>query len=290
MTQILCGANRIQPFQGSWARVHGPELPDPRDLLFTEGKIAGFRPILPDGSISWLDLVTYRVQRYSSCVGWDLAQKCELASLIAFSLSPEFAPKPIDFPSPLFNYTRARLLGEKDLPRKDGDPLLVDWGSGCRWAMKAVRDTGLVTEAAWPESPETINRVPSADLFENGVVCTVEAFYRIPDGKTCLERRLPSPSAQIHDAMQRGYPPGGCMIVDEKYAGIGKATYGLPGGKILGGHCQTVVAHDVPGKRFGVLSTWGRDVGDEGIFWVSEDFVNHEWYDIWVVQSAPGEI
>jgi hypothetical protein len=294
VTTFLFGANRIEPRFGSIARVHGPELLDTRDKLFATSPLMGAPLVTTTSSMSFLEHVTYRVQKYASCVGWDLSQKIELWSLLTWASQVRdetgkiLVESPIGFPSPLYNYTRARLLGEKDLPRKDGDPLLTDWGSGCRFAMKAVSETGLVLEGAWPESPETINRVPPADLFEDGAVATVDAYYRIPDGRVCKELGLPPPSVQIRDAMRRGYPPGCCMIVDQRYTEIGKATYDAPGGEIGGGHCQTIVVSDDERKALGLLSTWGRDVGDAGIFWVSDDYADKYFNDMWVVKSAPG--
>jgi C1A family cysteine protease len=77
------------------------------------------------------------------------------------------------------------------------------------------------------------------------------------------------------------------MIADERFVEIGSATYSAPGGAKLGGHCQTIAAYDAPGDRFGVISTWGRQYGENGIFWVSSSYMDQYAYDMWIVDQGP---
>ena len=134
---------------------------DNADWLFHEGKLAGFRPILPEGTIDWRPIHRFGVQAFNSCVAWDLCQKVYLCSQL-------HDPTPIPFPSPLFVYQRTVRTMNKGKP-------FVDNGSSCRIAMKVSRDTGFVPDSAWPEDPARLFEVPPGDLYQDGSLCTLEA-------------------------------------------------------------------------------------------------------------------
>lgn len=291
---MLTGANRVALVGGERVRLHLPEEHDDRDRLFHTGAMATL-PHHPgvkvdaEGNWSFLEHVTFRVQAYSSCVGWDLAQQVELADKIDASVTGR---APLPFTAPLFNYDGSRLLGEKNLVRKPGEGLLQDWGCSCRYARMSARDNGMVREDAWSEQEHDANEIPPADIFQRAGVARLKDFYRIPDGPTAKSIGAPPPTEQIDAAALRGHPPGGCMIVDEKYGEIGRELYSSPGGKVQGGHAQTLVAKQrIRGRvAYGALSTWGTDVGDGGIFWIDAEFINRFWYDIWATRAVPKEI
>ncbi len=275
MTEIRCGWDfATRDPDGKLFTVTGFEPSDVRDYAFADSQILNaFKPIVGAGSISWIDHIDkVRTQQAATCIGYLVATTTFLAASIA--------GHPIAFPSPLYIYTRARLLG--DPPKMPNEPLLTDWGCGARFAMKAIRDTGLVAEDRWPEIPENINAIPPADVWQEGECATVQSFYLIESDENA--------SPQIVEALRRGYCPGVCMTVDEKYVDLGEGTYDSPGGKVLGGHGQVIVAWDEPGRRFGLLNSWGPDVGDGGIFWVTERFMNTSTNGKWVVQHAPAEV
>lgn len=291
---MLTGANRVAIVGGTRVRLHLPEEHDSRDRLFHDGPLAGLAlhdgvGVDAEGNWSLLEHVTFRVQAYSSCVGWDLAQQVEICDKVD---AAKTGRKPLPFTSPLFNYDGARLLGEKNLTRKPGDPLLQDWGCSCRYARMSARDNGMVREDAWSEQEHGADEIPPADIFQRAGVARLKDFYRIPDGPTAKQIGAPLPTEQIDAAALRGFPPGGCMIVDEKYGDIGHEIYSSPGGKVMGGHAQTIVAKQrIRGRvAYGALSTWGTDVGDNGIFWIDAEFINRHWYDIWVTRHVPEEI
>lgn len=251
---------------------------DDADWLFHEGKIAGFKPIFPDGSIDWSPLHRFGVQAFQSCVAWDLCQKVYLTSML-------HDPTPIVFPSPLYTYQRTVRVGREDRS-------FVDEGSSCRLAMKVSRDTGFVPDTDWPEDPERLFEVPPAHLYQDGVLATLEAFYRIPDGPMTLARGMPKPSVQIDASMRRGYPVGCVLEVNQAFAELGKKTWTGPiiDGTPAGYHAQTIIARDKPGRRFGLASTWGAELGDDGIFWISDDALDEYAAEFWVVQHAPGDL
>lgn len=255
--------------------------PDPRDWLFHEGQLAGARPVLGDGSIDWRDLWTPRVQCANDCVGFTTAQNMELRSKLT-------DPTPIPFPSPLYLYQRGVRLGRPDRSFSDD-------GSQFRWVLKAARDSGIVAESDWPELAENIYRVPPAHLFLAGSVATCEGFCRIPDGAECKRRGLPLPSAQIHEAMRRKNPVASVMLVNRQYAEMGAKTWTGPiaddGADAWEGyHAQSIIVSDRVGRRFGLGSSWGADLGDGGIFWVSDDALNEHLAEFWIVQSIPGDL
>ena len=272
---IKLGANRVvRKDDGAIEIRHECETPDDRDYRFEDSKIfTCFRPVVASDSVDWLVHVEdmgFRVQIANDCVAYDLAQKAWLCAAIQ-------GHRLKVFPSVLAPYAQARLLG--DPPKRPGEPILTDWGSGCRFAMQASGEVGLVDEARWPELAENVNVVPPADVYHQGACATVEGYYRIADGE--------SASSKLFEALRRGYAPGFCMVVDQAFADLrGDATY-VPGGKALGGHAQTIAVYDAPRDRFGAISTWGRDHGHNGILWVPASYINRHAYDMWVVQVAP---
>ena len=296
---IRTGANRVALVGGERVRQHLPEAHDDKDRLFHTGALARLAhhpgvEVDADGNWSFLKHVTYRVQAYQSCVGWDLAQKVELCDKVDCETpeAKDAGREPLPFTSPLYNYDGSRLLGEKNIVRKPDEGLLEDWGCSCRYAMMSARDNGMVRETAWSEQEHGANDIPPADIFQRAGVARLKDFYRIPDGPTAKSIGAPLPTEQIDAAALRGFPPGGCMIVDEKYGEIGRELYSSPGGKVQGGHAQTLAAkRRIRGRvAYGAISTWGTDVGDAGIFWIDAEFINRFWYDLWVVRAVPKEI
>lgn len=272
---------------------HGPAPIDPRDRMFAGSPITRAGVLAAPSLAGIIDFAapfwTPRIQRAQDCVGYDLAQDVE----VELKIEARAGLRPADsvfFPSPLLIYTCARLDGERDLARQPGDPLLVDWGSNCRWARRAAKETGLVPEALWEESPERINMVPKGHVWQEGACLSLRAFYRIHNGDEAKRLGEPPPSAQIVAAMMRGKVVGFCMVVDEKYVAIGKATYDSPGGAVIGGHAQSILIADTKSRRVGVASTWGTQFGDDGIFWISFDFIDAYASDMWVTEHGPIEV
>lgn len=271
---LKLGANRVARVEdGACCVIHAPEPHDERDVPFIGSRVMSLRPVVSTEAVDFLVHVEdmgFRVQSSGSCVGYDIAQKVWLAA--ALSGHPLSA-----FPSPLAIYTPARLGG--DPPKKPGEPLLTDWGCQPRVAMGVVHEIGLCAETRWPDTLENVNVVPPADVYHEASVATIEQYARIASGITA--------SGEMLAALRRGHPPGICIIADEAFVETGKHTYTKPGGRILGGHALTVCAWDPIEQRFGTISTWGRQYGDQGIFWISAEYINSRAYDIWVVMSAP---
>lgn len=250
---------------------------DDRDWLYTDGKLAGARPILgPDEPVDFRPFWTQRTQCANDCVAFTTATLIEICSKI-------HDPTPIPFSSPLFLYQRA----VRDQRRGS----FVDDGSQFRFVLKAARES-LVAESDWPEDPKNVFLVPPADLYS---LAGIEAFYRIPDLSECERRGLPAPSQQVGDVMRRGFPVGCVMKVDRSFARMGAHLWTGPLGRDgtetaadpywEGYHAQAVIVSG--GGKKGLGSSWGAGTGDDGIYWLTDEAFDNYCAEFWVAQAAP---
>lgn len=251
--------------------------PDVRDYQFVDSSMLAGASVNRT-SVNLIDLHVFRVQKAASCVAYAFHQGIQLQGEVRFRKG--MGPK-LPLLGPLFGYTGARILSD---PPTEGHPL-QDIGSRARFNLKWMRDRGIVSEAVWPEYPPNVNMVPPFDVFKSGGVTSVDKFYRIEDGTSTTDQLI----AALRLAEQgECAPPMFVMSVGDTYADIGKATYtGPKPGESVSGHGQTILAWDETRRAFGVASSWGQEFGDNGVFWVSEEFMNTQTRDKWVTQIVP---
>lgn len=274
---LLLGCNRVERSEltGHVCLRHKPEMPDARDFRWSQAELlTGTLPTIGSESYDLRDdpaYISQRLrQRFSSCVGHSVRRASMLCAALVQGVT-------ISSVSPLAPYTIARLLG--DPPKKPGEPRLTDWGCGVRYALNGSHELGLPPEELWPETDENVNAVPDAGSFKAGERIRIESFHRIADG--------PSASAEMKAAGRRLRAPIVCMVVDQKFADIGKGVYDGPGGERLGGHAMVCVAYSEALRAFCLDNWWSTDVGDDGYFWISEDVMNARTYDKWVIDAVP---
>lgn len=274
---LLLGCNRVErsDLTGEICVRHEPEPVDTRDFRWSQAEIlTGTMPVVGSESYDLREhprYITARLrQHFSSCVGHSVRRAAMLcAALVQGVMIPSV--------SPLAPYTFARLLG--DPPKKAGEPRLADWGCGPRWAMNGIQELGLAPEELWPETDENINAVPDLASLKAGESARIDSFHRIADGT--------SAAAEMKAAGRRLRAPLVCMVVDQKFADIGKVVYDGPGGEIKGGHAMVCVAYSEALRAFCLDNWWGPDFGDDGYVWISEDVMNARTYDKWVVDAVP---
>lgn len=245
---------------------HVPGPPSDRDWRFDDSPILAYRPVSTKPTLDWRGYDHPMVQLFGSCVG----QSIVAASFLAMAI----AGTPIAFPAPLLPYAGSRILA-----RASRETALGDGGCQARLAMQWCRDKGLVVEERWPETSENVNAVPPEDVWAEGACATLEAYYLIASG--------PGAPDAVRAALARGYCPIFAMVVDAKYEQLGGGVYDGPGGRVLGGHMQTIVGWSDAAQAFIVRNTWGKGYGDDGYFLVSEAFMARFATEIYVIQAAP---
>jgi hypothetical protein len=190
--------------------------------------------------------------------------------------------QPIAEPSQAFLYAMARQFANPRHP-------LLDLGSSLRDMFMASAPTpeggagwGLIPDLLWPEDERTTNVVPPDDCWRMGEYATFQG-YALPDGSASGDA--------IENCLRRLLFPTVCFIVDERYAQIGSKVYDVPGGKVLGSHCQVIVGYSPTLDAFRLRNSWGTDdFGDFGYAWVSRRFVNLQTNGKWVVETTPARI
>lgn len=276
---VRCGANRVEYVDGVLTRVHEPERADPADQPWHSSALrAGTEPITGADSWDWTPNVTHRlIQQAESCVGH--------ATRASIMLNATIIGKQSDVPSvsALMPYTGSRLYDAKGVPRGPTDPILLDWGCTVRYSIKASRDMGVVREEIWPEDADKINVVPDLNAFERAEGVQVKGFNR-------LSQQTDVTLPELKEAGKRGLCPIACMVVDDKFRNIGKEVLTGNGGAVLGGHAMVVIGYSAILKAFKMLNWWGPDLGDDGYWWIAEEFAQRVFYDIWAVELLTTEI
>lgn len=253
---------------------HRRDEPDDRDIPFRDSEIVAGVNLGGDGDID--------KRNYLGEVRNQLANNCCAHGASASAAATALASgHPIMSPSRNFLYAVARLLGE---PPVLGQPRLIDHGCGLRFMFRGMSKEGwgLIPEAYWPETIETVNRVPPDDLFRAGEGATIGAYYRIPDGSGAAD--------QIRAALKLGHFPVFAMTVDDKWAQIERGVWDSPGGKSIGGHAMLFCAYSKQLDAFLVMNSWGLDFGDAGFAWLSARAAERYIFDCWVVQVTPEKI
>jgi C1A family cysteine protease len=176
-------------------------------------------------------------------------------------------------PSRLYIYYFSRLIENN-----------VDIDSGCeiRNVMKAVAKYGACEEYLIPYNIENFRIRPNNFCIQNGKNKIKNFIYLSIDQeliniKNCLFQGYPIllgielyKSSEYNENLKNGVIP----IPDtdnEEY---------------LGGHCVLLVGYDDDNKLFCFLNSWGCNVGDNGYFYISYEYLlsNKLASDFWTIQ------
>jgi hypothetical protein len=76
------------------------------------------------------------------------------------------------------------------------------------------------------------------------------------------------------------------MPVYQAYVDSGSNVYAGEQDVFVGFHGQVIEVYDPNRKAFGVPGTWGRDVGDRGLFWIGEDAMAAMGSEYWVLEAS----
>jgi hypothetical protein len=164
-------------------------------------------------------------------------------------------------PSALFPYYLARMI--------DGGQMRDD-GTRIRSAAKAIRKYGLPNAEYWPFSALRVNRAPNINSIFMANPRKGGEYQSI---KSMGQDRLDD----IRDAISVGYTiVFGTSLAKSFMAKNGPTVIGAPkrSDEIVGRHAMYICGYDAKG-RFEVPNSWGTRWRDNGVFLMTEDYINH---------------
>jgi hypothetical protein len=186
----------------------------------------------------------------------------------------------------------SRLWGYLQARASEGT-IAQDCGANIGDVFAALAGKGIPPESAWPYVPElfAVNPGPTADMpaYDSRGVIGINYHPISSSGDALIE--------DIERACTAGFGVAfGCQVGPTYDDGPPIVTVQPPKeGEETGGHAQTVVGHDRPGRRFLIKGSWGDDYRDPtapaGCTWFAYDYVNDsigQWRDLWIVTALPG--
>jgi C1A family cysteine protease len=236
---------------------HYPVLPDPydhRDWIYALKQIP-LREIVD--LRNWAPPVEEQLH-LGSCTGQAMAGAYELM------INQKYPDKFVNL-SRLFIYYNARLL--EDCVNEDSGAYIKD-------VIQAVKQYGICTELIWPYIIENFAITPTINSYEDAQSRTITKYHRVET------------IAQMLDAINNNYPILFGMKVYESFDDLHYKTTVLPmptkNDDVLGGHSMCLVGYDLPKRLVLARNSFGPDWCMNGYCWISFDYVEQEFVDMWV--------
>lgn len=241
---------------------------DERDYLFSVGK----RTDIPK-SISLVDKMPeiWNQEDIGSCASFSAGR------IISYFYRNAFVP------SCLFLYYNVREL--------EGD-VNKDSGSTLRGVLKSANKTGYCKESLWKYVPRQYKVKPFKSAYEDGA----ERLY----GDKIMYYRINNVD-DIKYALADGYVPIiGVNVTDSFYSDkcmkTGKIP--MPKGRNYGGHALVISGYDTIPKCitgdteivFIIENSWGKNVGINGRFTVTDKVLEEILIDAWAVRIEPDNL
>lgn len=161
---------------------------------------------------------------------------------------------------------------------------------GCyiRGAFTLTSAHGFVREKHWPHDKPFYLKPPPA-LLRLGF--DQRARPGAPASRIDYQRIVAPKGAERIEAFRKVIARGGVIVAGievthgfKSYRGGEEAFAPSPEDPIAGGHAMVIHAYK-PGA-FKIRNSWGRDWGESGDGWMSEDWIG-QWRDPWTVLAAP---
>lgn len=185
------------------------------------------------------------------------------------------------FPSPLFVYSNARLLGE------GAEGLLFDEGCQIRDAMKGLAQWGICHNDDWPLSNSNMTVKPPQRFYDNAKRGLVQRYMRVPQEEHALKSLLAMGKAVVFGF--NVFPEFEGDVVAKK----GLLSKPKAGETLIGGHAVCLVGYRDDMQLFLVRNSYGTDWGLPdalGHFYMPYSYVTDPRLasDFWTVQSFGG--
>ena len=259
--------------------------PDPSDALLDETHPAyAGAPVPPNSdAVDLREIHTWREQRLQDCCSLTLAQQAQdLGTIRGHQLA---------LIGPRFTYEEAITL--RQAPEENRP--LKDTGSNYRYNLVSARDRGLTRDAIWPEPgdaagvavpfgmlpPLHVRQAAKQNLLPGG-------FARVEHGqgqvtKNRLIRTLKLAAAGLLALPSARYP----IYENFQFGGSRYDPYKKMEGRLLGWHMSQFSGYDPDRRAFLLFSTWERQWGDRGVFYVDEDLFLAFSTEYWTFFETP---
>lgn len=174
--------------------------------------------------------------------------------------------------SRLFVYWNARLY------TKDTDKNV---GTYIRNAFDSLSTLGVCQETTWKYDMQNIFAQPPLNAYKEGDDNKIESYYRIDSLDT-------KRADDVESAIRANHPVvfgTGVSLEFERYKGGDKVWTKSDIKSVAGGHAMCIIGvrYNNGTREFYVRNSWDRFWGDNGHFWMSEDYLNwSETDDLWV--------
>jgi hypothetical protein len=160
------------------------------------------------------------------------------------------------------------------------DNKYADEGVAPRSGIKALAKWGVCREELWPYHPDNWNVKPSEEAFKDALNHRISNYYRVEglrNMRYALYRGFPvGTGMMIFPSTEQGMISPGGMVPMPSQAEIGQGANG--------GHWVVDIYYNDPIDLFGFANSWGTSVGDRGLFYLKEEFVENFVWDCWVVE------
>ena len=236
------------------------DLPDPRDVVFSATQPKDFTRI---HDLRWADVIPpVRDQlNIGSCTGFGTT-----AGAWSSMLSDKTFDTPAFHPSELFAYYNGRKNKRNDT------------GASIREVVKATATFGLAPLETWMYDVNNVTVKPANRAYEQALKFKTIKYARVPQTKQ-----------DIVNVLASGYPIVFGHMVYENFWKVGKdGIVQMPKGKIVGGHCEILIAYNLDTDRVTAQNSWGEGRGDRGYEYFSFNHLLSPDYcmDFWVIYEV----
>ncbi|MFZ4569765.1 MAG: C1 family peptidase [Bacteroidales bacterium] len=173
---------------------------------------------------------------------------------------------PAFHPSELFAYYNGRR-------NKDADT-----GASIRDVVDATARYGLAPAETWMYDAKKVTIKPPD-----------RAYHQALKFKTIKRARVPQTEEAICSVLASGFPIVFGHLCYTNFFKVGSnGIIPLPSGKIEGGHCEWLLAHDRPKHKYTVQNSWSEKRGDRGYEYFDFDHILdlNTCMDFWVIYEV----
>lgn len=212
------------------------------------------------GSTSTTDTQITLVQFFDEIEHQGQVNACvSYATLSAFEALRKERGSPSPKLSRYFSYYNARLhlLGHEEFD-------VVDEGCRIKNFLEELQLKGCCPEEVWEDVQEHLSEKPPVSVYSDAYLYRCAEWYDINRDRVL----------NVKKALSSGYPIVFGTALDETFNNIKE--HGLPmpppSHSIIGNHAMVIVGYDR--DKFLVRNSWGKFWGNDGYFWMSQEWLN----------------
>ncbi len=236
------------------------DIQDSRDKGLDGSRLIAKSSQLPDTAIIDMAIPPIDNQgRLSSCVGW-------AGNIVREILVRRTAPDTQIRLSALFAYFEARKLGG----------YTNDTGAQLRDVFRAMANTGICPETAWPYDESKVLETPPSLSYQQALLAKIYIYRRLAN------------TLEMRQTLSSGF----ALAVSVKvFAKLGLILMPLSNGVLEipdddtnpSGHAFCVIGYS--SHSFLCRNSWGVEWGNNGYFWITEEYMNKYLMDSWMAEA-----